>query len=374
MKSFKTKREYPGNTLKAGKSWLIYFFVSLIAFSCQHNPALTTTQDLPSSSKLDLDSSWARDPSCQLRHEALYDIGSGSTKVSVLQVSSCGGPVVSLLRDSRKVDYKKDLEDQPFFSPAIQKQGLQALVDLKKIAEGHQPMRHRGVATAAFRQAQNGALFLSELGKGAGIELELISQDREAELGFKATQSYLGEEHAQAVIDIGGGSFQVTYPLVGAPSQLKILHGHIASVSFLQVLKFQILKLPPEHQGPYTLTAKQLNQAQWWLRNELNRQKVKPLPISKRKKIYGIGGVFNKSLFSVINKKIMTIEDLDLWLKDKRHLVTFTNNAYAETIVSNVILVRELLNALKVNELHILDVDLVQGLLDLSPNPSRIGN
>ena len=67
------------------------------------------------------------------------------------------------------------------------------------------------MATAAFRKASNGAAFLLQL-RDEGLPLRLISQDREAFLGFLTANHHCPDVAAYDLVswDCGGGSFQIT--------------------------------------------------------------------------------------------------------------------------------------------------------------------
>jgi len=72
-------------------------------------------------------------------------------------------------------------------------------------------------ATSAARDAQNGAEFLKEAKERAGVEIEIISGELEAELAYSAAYAEFGrtrQGEALVVIDIGGGSTEFIY---GAP-------------------------------------------------------------------------------------------------------------------------------------------------------------
>lgn len=69
-------------------------------------------------------------------------------------------------------------------------------------------------ATSAARDATNGAEFIRAAKERAGVELEIISGDLEAQLSFAAARADFESELAGAplvVLDIGGGSTEVIY-------------------------------------------------------------------------------------------------------------------------------------------------------------------
>ncbi len=69
-------------------------------------------------------------------------------------------------------------------------------------------------ATSAARDAKNGEEFLSAARRRAGVQPEVISGDREAQLTFKAVFHDFGRDDPKRpllVIDIGGGSTELVY-------------------------------------------------------------------------------------------------------------------------------------------------------------------
>jgi exopolyphosphatase/guanosine-5'-triphosphate,3'-diphosphate pyrophosphatase len=67
------------------------------------------------------------------------------------------------------------------------------------------------VATSAARDAQNGAEFLARVQRDAGIEVEIITGDLEAELSYTSAERELGDATPLVVLDIGGGSTEFVY-------------------------------------------------------------------------------------------------------------------------------------------------------------------
>lgn len=81
------------------------------------------------------------------------------------------------------------------------------LVDFKKILVQHQITVYKAVATEAFRSASNGVAFLSKVKTELGIDIEVISGSREAELIFKGTSMAVKDmKSINLIMDIGGGS------------------------------------------------------------------------------------------------------------------------------------------------------------------------
>lgn len=310
-------------------------------------------------------SNWVFATNCVPQTSAWYDIGSGSSKVLVIESNSCQPKVYKkVFSENIKVDYKQDLlaSIDKFFSSTIEQAGIEALMNLKNKTLVFKPTSHTGVATAAFREAQNGQSVLTKIAKKTDIKLKIISQQEEAELAYWASNPKHNKQHV--AFDIGGGSFQITFQsLNNSTNALTSIKGQIASVSFLELLKKHVYTNKQLKQKNYSLTLKQMSQARKILQNELKKYSSLTIPAEYRSHITGVGGVFNKSIKPIFNNlTLITKEQLDQWLiKESSHL-KFTGKVFEDTIISNVILVSELMSLYEINTIYLSDFELAEGL------------
>ncbi|MGH3144404.1 MAG: hypothetical protein ACRDTR_01235 [Rubrobacter sp.] len=65
------------------------------------------------------------------------------------------------------------------------------------------------LATSAVRDAENGPELVGRVREQTGLEMRLISGEREAELGFRGALSAVRREGPMLVVDLGGGSAQL---------------------------------------------------------------------------------------------------------------------------------------------------------------------
>jgi exopolyphosphatase/guanosine-5'-triphosphate,3'-diphosphate pyrophosphatase len=65
------------------------------------------------------------------------------------------------------------------------------------------------LATSAVRDAENGGELVGRVREATGIEMRLISGEKEAALGFRGALSAVHHEGRVLVIDLGGGSAQL---------------------------------------------------------------------------------------------------------------------------------------------------------------------
>ena len=114
-----------------------------------------------------------------------------------------------------------DAEDQPRLGAGVSATGrlsqaamaraLETLERMLELCRAHWVSRIGAVATAAVREAENGAEFV-QLVRAHGIPLQTISADTEAALSYRSAAHHFPGTERMLVADIGGGSLE----LIGA--------------------------------------------------------------------------------------------------------------------------------------------------------------
>ena len=148
---------------------------------------------------------------------AAFDVGSAACKIVVADVDLHAGSVPAITQTVFSERVTVPLSDDlaqgagAQFSESALQELRDVLFEFKKRAEEQGAEQFAGVATAAFRKASNGPAFLLQL-REEGLPLRIISQDREALLGFLTANHLCPEVPAYDVVawDCGGGSFQIT--------------------------------------------------------------------------------------------------------------------------------------------------------------------
>jgi exopolyphosphatase / guanosine-5'-triphosphate,3'-diphosphate pyrophosphatase len=94
-----------------------------------------------------------------------------------------------------------------FISTAPFERGIHALIEFRELIDKYSADKIIALATSAIRTAKNGQDFIWAAKERAGIDVEIISGDREAELIFLGN-SAAGDLKASSslIMDIGGGS------------------------------------------------------------------------------------------------------------------------------------------------------------------------
>ena len=137
---------------------------------------------------------------------AVVDIGSNSGRMIVFRLRE--GEHLDVIEDARApLRLARDLMDSDRLGPEAIERTLQALRDFLAVAQGAGATRMIAVATAAVRDASDGAT-LVERAQRLGVPLQVIDGDHEARLGF------FGAVHDLPVtggltMDVGGGSVEL---------------------------------------------------------------------------------------------------------------------------------------------------------------------
>ena len=88
---------------------------------------------------------------------------------------------------------------------------MQTLAKFRRLAESHGVDEILAVATSAVREAENGGDFIAEARRQVGLHVRVISGPEEARLIHLAAAYAVGiRQHRAVVIDIGGGSTEIT--------------------------------------------------------------------------------------------------------------------------------------------------------------------
>ncbi len=302
---------------------------------------------------------------CMERRTA-FDIGSASMKMKTATVDVCRPNVVEIIGQKEiKVPFAENILHRQF-SLEIQNTGIDQLQALKKQAQGTGAERFAGAATAAFREAQNTPLYLEEVKNKTGIPIRVISQDEEAILGYQAAVSRMGQAPENVIVwDIGGNSMQITMKDSGR--RYLIYRGLLASISFKNQINEKIHHQTGANKSPNPI-GKQNLQAALTIAMKTAEEVPDEIKKSMRREataVIGIGGVHNQSLRKQTgNIRVYRQDDLASALQTRLDLDDAAiGGHYADTDVSNLILVLGFMKKLDIGEVHLMDVNLTDGIL-----------
>jgi len=302
-----------------------------------------------------------------IEQRTAFDIGSATMKMKTAKVDKCRQTPIKIIQQKEvKVPFAENTRNQ-LLSLDIQNKGIEQLQALKKeaLAEGAQTFA--GVATAAFRQADNSPQFLTEIKDKTGINIRLISQDEEAVLGYQAAIAKTKDPSGNIVVwDIGGNSMQMI--IKGRDQHYRVYRGQMASISF----KNQIIEKVHHHAigghaSPNPIGRQNMNAALEMAMNAASDvpDEIRSYIRQAGTNVVGIGGVHNQSIRKQLKKNsIYRRDDLINALNNRLDLTdTQIGGYYADTDISNLILVLGFMKKLDIMEVHLANVNLTDGIL-----------
>jgi exopolyphosphatase / guanosine-5'-triphosphate,3'-diphosphate pyrophosphatase len=154
---------------------------------------------------------------------AAIDIGSNGIRLVIASILGERQIVpIKVLR--ARVRIGKDTFSSGRISPETAKRVLKAFTKFRKLLRKYKVSQYRAVATSAVREALNQKAFLEYIFRQSGIKPLVIDGKEEGRLIFEAISNHVDLRHEQAVlIDIGGGSVEVTVAINGVIKAIKSL-------------------------------------------------------------------------------------------------------------------------------------------------------
>lgn len=317
---------------------------------------------------------------------AAFDVGSGTTKLVVATVDTELKTFEIIHENDVKVDFAGDLADRKsdVFSDAIREKGYQALQKLRLEAKEKGATRYFGVATEAFRKANNGQDLIREMNtKGLGITIQIISQQEEAKLGFLAACHGENSRRDKVIVwDIGGGSMQFSYTDFNA--KFKTYGEKKGAVWFANFIKE--IQGKPDASSPNPISEVEAEKARFKNMERIRETFGKTIPQDLLDKIHagaqiiGIGGVHYYSIRKQINNESYEYnsEELDTTIGLNIGLTDHDiGGDYAKTQVSNLVMVQSYMHALNIVSIKTKKINLAHGCMTMvikSDQPVRMAD
>ncbi|WP_421763060.1 exopolyphosphatase [Ekhidna sp.] len=138
---------------------------------------------------------------------AVIDLGTNTFHLLIAQVEKESHEILHRERKAVKIGEKGINRDE--IAPEAWGRALKALHEFKSTIDSHKVEKIFATATSAIRNATNGKALVHEIKNLTGIEIEIISGDREAELiHFGASKALDLGVKRNLIMDIGGGSIE----------------------------------------------------------------------------------------------------------------------------------------------------------------------
>ncbi|MFM7709933.1 MAG: exopolyphosphatase [Ferruginibacter sp.] len=145
---------------------------------------------------------------------ATIDVGSNAVRLMITEVTSdeMAQPNIkniNWIRVPLRLGF--DVFNTGSISEAKQQILLDTMIGFEHLMRAHGVEHHMACATSAMRDASNGEAICDYIRKQTGIQLQVISGDREADLIY---ENHIAEElnkaHDYIYLDVGGGSTEVS--------------------------------------------------------------------------------------------------------------------------------------------------------------------
>jgi len=145
---------------------------------------------------------------------AAIDIGSNTTRVLVAEPEE--GQLRTVMEQRAYTRIGKEAKRDGAITAEKVAEVAEAVATQVRLAEELGAEAIRTVATAAIRESTNGKKVVAEIGRVAGVEVDILSEEEEGRLAFIGATKTLGHpvEGEVAVVDVGGGSSEIVFGTV----------------------------------------------------------------------------------------------------------------------------------------------------------------
>ncbi len=140
---------------------------------------------------------------------AAIDIGSNTTRLLVAE--PVDGQLKKVMEQRAYTRINKAIRDSGEIPAEKAAEVAEVVATQVRLARELGAETIRAVATAAVREASNGAVVAKQIGDGAGVPVEILSEQEEGRLSFIGATKTLGHpvDGLVGVVDVGGGSTEV---------------------------------------------------------------------------------------------------------------------------------------------------------------------
>jgi exopolyphosphatase/guanosine-5'-triphosphate,3'-diphosphate pyrophosphatase len=152
---------------------------------------------------------------------AAIDCGTNSTRLLVADTD--GGQLVRLMRITR---LGQGVDQENTLAPDAIDRTVGVLREFRSVMDEFGVDRVRMVATSAVRDARNGEAFTDAAQAAVGVAPEVLSGSEEGQLAYRGASADLRPfEGDTLVVDIGGGSTEITLGRAGTVSSVSLQLG-----------------------------------------------------------------------------------------------------------------------------------------------------
>lgn len=286
---------------------------------------------------------------------AAIDIGSNAARLLITETSVYTNGTVdftklTLLRIPLRLGF--DVFDKGFISGERRKKMLDTMKVYKQLMDIYNVEAYKACATSAMRDAANGKEILDQIKKEAGLTINIITGQEEANIVYEThIAEYLAVNKSYLYIDVGGGSTEVTLF-----SKDHTIFKESFNIGTIRLLHNKV-------------TDEQWEHMKWYIKTHAkDHQPIEAI---------GSGGNINK-IFSISKRKEgkpLTLELLKDYYKelsntsieDRKHLYNFRSDR-ADVIVPALQVYINVMRWADAEEIYVPKIGLADGLVKMLYN------
>ena len=296
---------------------------------------------------------------------AAIDIGTNSMRLLLANVEA--GKIISRSKYINPTRIGSSVDKDKLISEEGMSRNVEALYDFTQKAKDFGAEKILVIATSAVRDATNGKEFIQRAYEKTGVNIEIISGEEEAALGYQGVAMGLKSKTGkQVVIDIGGGSTEL---ILGEGNALK------KTIS----LNVGAVRMTERYITTDPISKEQYEEMEVAI-YEIVKEVVEEIKKDNPNTIVGIGGTITTlaALHQQLDPYHMDkVHNYKLTLKDirtlKEKLLNLTveeikqlkgiHHKRADIIVAGVTILNVIMDNLNIYEITVSEYDNLEGLL-----------
>lgn len=302
---------------------------------------------------------------------AAIDVGTNSIRLIIAELD--GDSSYRVLDDEKEITrLGAGLSETGRMAPGAIERSVQAIGRMREIADGFGCGAVRAVGTAVVREAENAGELRDAVLRRTGVEIEIISPEREAQLAFRSVASAFNiKDQAAAIMDIGGGSTEVVLSSRGL-------------IETVYAIPMGAVRVTERFGGSEAACGPRFEEMRRHVRREIKRIVGKP-PFTPQR-VIGTGGTLTTLANMLVHQQRgalwaesgdAVVRGLEIQRSDLRHTLdrlqkmTLAERARvpglpserADIIVAGLLIAECMMKRLSVNEMRVHDRGIRDGLL-----------
>ena len=292
------------------------------------------------------------------------DIGTNSMRLLIAEYKD--GKLVNRKKYINTTRIGQEVDKQGYIKDSAIKRNIKALVEFSNICKEEYCNKIYCIGTSALRDSKNKDIFIELAKDKAGIDVEIISGEKESNLGFLGVLEGVGKEEDILVIDIGGGSTE-------------FIIGNKGGIIFSKSENVGALRMTEKflHQDP--INDEEFNSMCNFIYDKL-KDTLEYIKKDGIKKVVGIGGTITSlsainqelevySMEKIHNSKI-SLSELELILQNLKKMTLNDKKSLkglqpkrADIITAGVEILHTIMKNIEINEIIVSEYDNLEGLM-----------